>query len=64
MISTEKERVRIMEGTDIQFRTAALGGFSKKDVLDYIETDNQEHTTMLAQLQKELSECQRQLKIC
>lgn len=51
-----------MEGTDIQFRTAALGGFSKQDVLDYIEKANQEHSTMLAQLQKELSECQEERK--
>lgn len=44
-----------MEAADIQFRTAALGGFSKQDVLDYIEKANKEHAARMEQLQKELS---------
>lgn len=42
-----------METGDIQFRTAALGGFVKQDVLDYIEKANKEHEAKVAQLQKE-----------
>ena len=44
-----------MEAADIQFRTAALGGFSKQDVLDYIEKANQDHAAKVEGLQKELS---------
>ena len=41
-----------MEAADIQFRTAALGGFSKQDVLDYIEKANQDHAAKVEGLQK------------
>lgn len=44
-----------MEAADIQFRTAALGGFSKQDVLDFIEKANQDHAAKVEGLQKELS---------
>lgn len=49
-----------MEAAEIQFRTAALGGFSKQDVLDYIEKANKEHAARTEQLQKELEECREE----
>lgn len=44
-----------METGEIQFRTAAIGGFLKQDVLDYIEKANREHRERLEQLEKELA---------
>ena len=31
-----------MSDTELQFRTSTFGGFQKQDVLNYIETSNQE----------------------
>lgn len=45
-----------MSATEIQFRTAAFGGFQKQDVLSYIESSNQTHVEKLAQLQRERDE--------
>ena len=49
-----------METAEIQFRTAALGGFVKQDVLDYIERANREHRAKLEQLQRELDQCREE----
>ena len=49
-----------METAEIQFRTAALGGFVKQDVLDYIERANREHGAKLEQLQRELDQCREE----
>ena len=45
-----------MDHEEYQFRTAAIGGFSKQDVLDYIARANQEHQTRVERLEKELSQ--------
>ncbi|NCE63431.1 hypothetical protein D1159_02265 [Pseudoflavonifractor sp. 524-17] len=45
-----------MEAADIQFRTAALGGFHKQDVQDYISKSNQEHAARLEQLEREAAQ--------
>ena len=45
-----------MSATELQFRTAAFGGFQKQDVLSYIESSSQAHTEKLEQLQRELEE--------
>lgn len=39
-----------------QFRTAALGGFHKQDVLAYLEVSSREHAEKLTALQGELAE--------
>ena len=39
-----------------QFRNAALGGFHKQDVLDYIEASGREHAQRLEGLEKERDE--------
>lgn len=44
-----------METGEFQFRTAAIGGFLKQDVLDYIERANREHRERIEQLEKELA---------
>lgn len=36
-----------MSDTELQFRTSTFGGFQKQDVLNYIETSNQEHREKL-----------------
>lgn len=45
-----------MSATELQFRTAAFGGFQKQDVLSYIESSNHAHTEKLEQLQREREE--------
>ena len=50
-----------MSAGEIQFRTAALGGFQKQDVLDYIERSTKDHGDKVAQLQRELEEARRAL---
>ena len=39
-----------------QFRTTALGGFHKQDVLDYVEASGREHARQTEELKKECSE--------
>lgn len=41
---------------NLQFRTAAFGGFHKQDVLNYLERSARDHADKVAALQKELSE--------
>ena len=48
-----------MSDTELQFRTAAFGGFQKQDVLNYIEASNQEHREKLEELTRELEEAKR-----
>ena len=48
-----------MSTTELQFRTAAFGGFQKQDVLDYIERSSREHGEKLAALRQELAEAVR-----
>ncbi len=45
-----------MSATELQFRTAAFGGFQKQDVLDYIESSSREHGEKLDSLKRELDE--------
>ncbi len=45
-----------MNETEIQFRTAAFGGFQKQDVLTYLENSAREHAEEVAALQKKLSD--------
>ena len=45
-----------MDAGELQFRTAALGGFHKQDVLDYIEKASREHAVRLEELEKERDE--------
>ena len=40
-----------MSATELQFRTAAFGGFQKQDVLSYIESSNHTHAEKLEQLE-------------
>ena len=47
-----------MSATELQFRTSTFGGFQKQDVLNYIETANQEHREKLEALRRELAEAQ------
>lgn len=49
-----------MSATELQFRTAAFGGFQKQDVLSYIESANQTHQEKLDQLQRERDELARE----
>lgn len=49
-----------MSATELQFRTAAIGGFQKQDVLSYIESANQIHQNKLDQLQRELDHLTRE----
>lgn len=49
-----------MSATELQFRTAAFGGFQKQDVLSYIESANQTHTEKLEGLQRERDELTRE----
>ena len=45
-----------METGEFQFRTAAIGGFLKQDVLDYIERANREHRERIEQLEKKVAQ--------
>ena len=45
-----------MSDTELQFRTSTFGGFQKQDVLNYIETSNQEHREKLEAVRRELAE--------
>lgn len=45
-----------MSDAQLQFRTATFGGFQKQDVLNYIETANQEHKEKLESAQRERDE--------
>jgi len=45
-----------MDHTQLQFRTAAFGGFQKQDVLNYLEASAKEHGEKIATLQKDLEE--------
>ncbi len=45
-----------MDEHGFQFRTAAIGGFQKQDVMAYLERSAKEHAQRLAQLQKQLEE--------
>ena len=49
-----------MSATELQFRTAAFGGFQKQDVLSYIESANQTHTEKLEGVQRERDELTRE----
>ena len=44
-----------MSDTELQFRTSTFGGFQKQDVLNYIETSNQEHREKLEAVRRELA---------
>lgn len=48
-----------LSAVELQFRTAAFGGFQKQDVLDYIETVSREHAARLESLEKERDEARR-----
>ena len=45
-----------MSDTELQFRTSTFGGFQKQDVLNYIETSNQEHRDKLEAVRRELAD--------
>ena len=45
-----------MNETEVQFRTATVGGFQKQDVMIYIETASREHREKLEELQRQLDE--------
>jgi chromosome segregation ATPase len=45
---------------DHQFRNAALGGFNKQDVLDYLELVSKEHEQQLQALQEQLQQAKDQ----
>lgn len=45
-----------MSDTELQFRTSTFGGFQKQDVLNYIETSNQEYREKLEAVRRELAE--------
>lgn len=45
-----------MSAGELQFRTSAIGGFHKQDVLDYIDRANREHLERLDALRRELDE--------
>ena len=49
-----------MSETELQFRTAAFGGFQKQDVLNYIESSVQEHREKLAELTRQADEVRRE----
>lgn len=49
-----------MSATELQFRTAAIGGFQKQDVMSYIESANQAHQEKLDQLQRERDQLERE----
>ena len=46
---------------DHQFRSAALGGFHKQDVLDYLELTAREHKEETASLREQLEQLQARL---
>ena len=48
-----------MSDTELQFRTAAFGGFQKQDVLNYIESSNQAHREKVEELTRELEEARK-----
>lgn len=50
-----------MGNTQPQFRTTALGGFHKQDVLDYIEASGRDHAHQVEELEKERSEARTEL---
>ncbi len=43
---------------ELQFRTAALGGFNKQDVINYLERSSREHGEKVQTLQRSLAEAQ------
>ncbi len=43
---------------ELQFRTAALGGFNKQDVINYLERMAREHGEKIQELQRSLAEAQ------
>jgi len=43
---------------ELQFRTAALGGFNKQDVINYLERSAREHGEKIQELQRSLAEAQ------
>lgn len=45
---------------DHQFRSAALGGFNKQDVLDYLELLVKEHSAQMQSMQEQLDQAQQQ----
>ena len=47
-----------MSDTELQFRTSTFGGFPKQDVLNYIETSNQEHREQPAAVRRDLAEAE------
>ena len=49
-----------MSNTANRFRTAALGGFHKQDVLDYITTTNKEHLEQAAELTKQAQQARQE----
>lgn len=48
-----------MSETELQFRTAAFGGFQKQDVLAYLETSARDHAEKLSALQRDLEEARQ-----
>lgn len=48
-----------MSDTELQFRTAAFGGFQKQDVLNYIDSSNQAHREKVDGLTRELEEAKK-----
>ncbi len=48
-----------MSAVEMQFRTAAFGGFQKQDVLEYIDRTNREHTQQMEALRQELEEASK-----
>ena len=51
-----------MSATELQFRTAALGGFQKQDVLSYIESSNQIHLEKLESIQRERDQLAQEIE--
>ena len=51
-----------MSATELQFRTAALGGFQKQDVLSYIESSNQIHLEKLESVQRERDQLAQEME--
>lgn len=50
-----------MDEHGFQFRTAAIGGFQKQDVMAYLEKSARDHAQRVAQLQKQLEEARSAL---
>ena len=51
-----------MSATELQFRTAAIGGFQKQDVLSYIESSNQIHLERLESIQRERDQLTQEME--